>query len=85
MGAQRNGARTALNLIAKACKLSRLPGFRVGISNILGAPTAVDFFAVWDPFCAVVELLIGADDFYNQVDYQEETSGSEDNPIGALI
>jgi hypothetical protein len=82
MGTQRNGARGALNLIAKACKLSRTPGWRIGIVNILGATEAADFFAVWDPFCAVVDLAIGADNFFNQIDYQEEVSGSEDNPIG---
>jgi len=78
MGSQRNGARSALNLLAKACKMSRLPGFRVGIGQILGGTEATAFFAVWDPMCAVVELLIGADNFFNQIDFQEETAGSED-------
>lgn len=77
MGSTRNGARTALNLIAKACKLSRTNGWRIGITTILGEE-ATEFFAVWDPFCAVVDLLIGADNFYNQIDFSEETTGSED-------
>lgn len=78
MGTQRNGARGTLNLIAKACKLSKTPGWRVGITTILGADGATEFFAVWEPFCAVVDLAIGADNWYNQLDYQEETVGSED-------
>lgn len=81
MGTQRNGARSALNLIAKACKLSRLPGFRVGITQILGSSQAATFFPAWDALCAVVDLLIGADNFYNQIDYSAEVSGSEDNPV----
>ena len=78
MGTQRNGARTMLNLIAKSCKLSRSPGFRVGVQQILGANEAQAFFVLWDPFCAFVDILIGADNFFNQIDYQEETLGSED-------
>lgn len=78
MGRQRNGARGALNSIAKACKLSRLPGWRSGISLILSSDVAPDFFAVWDPFCAFVDVLIGTDDFFNQIDFNEETGGSED-------
>jgi len=81
MGTQRNGARSALNLVAKACKMSRLPGWRVGITSILGADLATDFFAVWDPFCAVVDLAIGADNFYNQLDYQNEPGPGEDLSI----
>jgi len=80
MGDTRNGARSALNLIAKACRLSRMPGFRVGIAGILGTANAAEFFAVWDPFCAVVDLLIGADNFFNQIDYTREVVGSEDIP-----
>jgi len=78
LGTQRNGARSALNLIAKACKLSRSSGWRVGIGTILGPNDAADFFAVWDPFCAVIDLLIGADNFYNQIDFSREEAGSED-------
>jgi len=79
MGTTRNGARSALNLVAKACKMSRLPGWRVGIGGILGTDQAAEFFAVWDPFCAFVDVLIGLDNFYNQIDYQnEEPGGTED-------
>lgn len=84
MGTQRNGARSALNLIAKACKLSRMSGFRTGITGILGPTEAADFFAVWDPFCAVVDILIGTDNFFNQIDFKEDFVGDEDlNPAPA--
>lgn len=79
MGSQRNGARGALNLIAKACKLSRTPGWRVGIQGILGTTEAANFFAVWDPFCAVVDLLIGADNYFNQIDFQDEVPGNSED------
>lgn len=81
MGTQRNGARSALNLIAKACQLSRTPGWRVGITNILGGSQATDFYAVWEPLCAVVDILIATDNFYNQIDYSDEVPASEDLPI----
>lgn len=78
MGQFRNGARTALNLLAKICKLSRLPGFRLGMSTILGEDTWATFSVPFDALCAATDALIAADDFFNQVDYAEETPGSED-------
>jgi hypothetical protein len=81
VGDFRNGARTALNLMAKMCKLSRLPGFRLGMSNILGPDVWAEFLVPFDALCAAVDALIAADNWFNQVDYQEETVGSED--IGA--
>jgi hypothetical protein len=78
MGDIRNGARTFLNLMGKACRLSRFNGFRAGVVTILGADDAASLFAVWDPCCAVIDLLIGADNWYNQKDYASETGGSED-------
>ena len=80
MGSIRNGARMFLNLLAKCCKLSRISGFRTGVTQILGADNAGSLFAVWDPLCAVVDLLVGTDNWFNQIDYQSETSGSEDIP-----
>ena len=80
MGTIRSGARSFLNILARACRLSRIPGFRVGVQNILGTADAASLFAVWDPLCAVVDLLIGADNWYNQIDYAQETTGSEDVP-----
>lgn len=81
MGTQRNGARSALNLIAKACKLSRTSGWRTGVINILGPTNAADFLAAWDVLCGVVDVLIGLDNFYNEIDFVEEVTGSEDNPV----
>lgn len=78
MGTTRNGARTVLNLVQKACKVSRTPGFRTGVLNILGPTNGADFLTAWDALCAVVDLLVGLDDFYNQIDYLEEVTGSED-------
>jgi hypothetical protein len=77
MGTRRNGARTVLDLLAKACKMSRLPGFRNGVFAILG-DDATAFFAVWDPMCAAVDLLISADNWYNQIDYHIDVAGNED-------
>jgi len=78
MGSIRNGARTFLNLMAKACRLSHLPGFSGGIGAILGAEVAGDFFALWNPLCAFVDTLIAADNWYNQKDYTAEDVASED-------
>lgn len=74
----RTGARSSLNDIAHACKMSRIAGWRSAIIAILGPEDSTTFLAVWDPFCAVVDLLIGLDNFYNQIDYLPEVSGSED-------
>lgn len=84
MGTQRNGARTALNLIARACKLSKSNGWRAGIIAIFGSAQANEFFAVWDPFCTFVDIAVGLDNWYNQIDQSEERTGSEDAPFPAL-
>lgn len=78
MGNIRNGSRSVLNLVWKACKLSRTPGFRTGITTILGATDGAEFLASWDALCAVVDVLVGVDNFFNQIDYVEEVAGSED-------
>lgn len=78
MGATRNGARTFLDILLKACKLSRMRGFRTGITNILGNERATDLFAVWDPLCEVVDFLAGLDNYYNRVDFVAEATGDED-------
>lgn len=83
MGAQRNGARLTLELIAKCCKLSRLPGFRTGIANILGGDVATTFFSFWDPLCLYVDSLIALDNWFNKKDASEESAESEDGvPVG---
>jgi hypothetical protein len=79
MGLTRNGARSFLNLAKKMCDLSHIPGFRAGINRILGTDDALALLAVWDPFCAVVDLLISADDWYNKRDATtpSETGGED--------
>lgn len=78
MGALRNGARTFLNVIAKACQLSRIPGFKVGLNKILGTSQADALMAVWEPLCALVDTLIAADNYFNQVDRQDDDGAGED-------
>jgi hypothetical protein len=79
MGASRNGARTYLTVIAKACKLSHLPGFRSGLTNILGSSEAVPILSAWDAFCALVELTISTDDWFNKKDATSPSpAGGED-------
>jgi selenocysteine lyase/cysteine desulfurase len=80
MGTTRNGARSFLNLIAKACKMSRLPGFRSGLAVILGPDEYSSLVSVWEPFCAVVDILIATDNWYNQIDYTVDVVGGEDIP-----
>lgn len=78
LGTKVNGARTLLHLLAKCCKLSRIPGFANGIANILGATNAASFMAVWEPLCAFVDTLVAADNFYNQKDRQNDDGLGED-------
>ena len=78
MGITRNGARTYLDVIAKACKLSRLPGFRTGLAHILGTGNANDLFAAWELFCLIVDGLIAGDDYFNRKDHVDTDSSGED-------
>ena len=78
MGSIRNGARTFLNLMGKACQLSKLPGFRGGVRKILGDENATAFFALWDPTCSFIDGLIGLDNWYNQIDATSELPDTED-------
>lgn len=78
MGITRNGARTYLDVIAKACRLSRLPGFRSGLNAILGPGNAGDLFAAWEPFCAIVDALIAGDDYFNRKDHVDSDGPGED-------
>jgi hypothetical protein len=64
--------------MAQACKLSRLPGFRIGLANILGTTNADSLYALWEPTCAFVDTLIAADNFFNQVDRQDDDGTGED-------
>ena len=78
MGAIRNGARTFLKILAKACELSRMRGFRDGVVSILGNERAIDLFTVWDPLCIVVDSLVQLDNHYNEIDFFAESTGDED-------
>lgn len=80
MGAVRNGARTFLYILHKACKLSRLPGFNAGVTKILGEGTGGTLLALWVPLCAFVDTLVAADEYFNQIDYVPEHEGDEDAP-----
>lgn len=82
MGSQRNGARTLLDLMAKACKLSRLPGFRQGIFSILGNDTGAEFLGFWDPLCAYVDSLIALDNYFNRKDSSDEGESEDGVPVG---
>lgn len=82
MGAQRNGARLTLELIAKCCKLSRLPGFRGGIAQILGSDVATTFFSFWDPLCLYVDSLIALDNYFNKKDASDEGESEDGVPVG---
>lgn len=84
MGFNRNGARTFLNVVQQACRLSRLPGFEGGLRRILGNNNAESLLAVWAPFCGVVDSLIALDDWYNKKDHEAEadSEGDEDGTAG---
>ena len=83
MGLTRNGARTFLDVVAKACRLSHMPGFRAGLDHILGADAAADLYALWTPFCNMVDSLIALDSWYNKRDATSpDLSGGEDGPFG---
>lgn len=82
MGTQRNGARTLLELIAKACKLSRLPGFRSGMAAILGNDVATEFLGFWDPLCLYVDSLIALDNYFNKKDATDEGESEDGIPEG---
>lgn len=81
MGLTRNGARTFLNLMAKACKMSRLPGFRAGVISVLGPEAATNILGLWDPLCAAIDVLIGLDNWYNQRDTADDDSTGEDTGL----
>lgn len=78
MGTIRNGARTFLTIMAKACRLSKLPGFRAGLISILGSSNATQFFNLWDPLCAFIDVLVGVDNWYNQIDRVDDDFTGED-------
>ena len=78
MGVNRNGARSYLDVIQKACKLSRLPGFRTGLTRILGTGNSAALFDAWEPFCLIVDGIIAGDDYFNRKDHVDTDSSGED-------
>ena len=85
MGDIRNGARTFLDVANIACKLSHMRGFRGGLTKILGPERATDVYAVWTPFCLVIEDLVVIDNNFNRIDYRPETTGDEDRTPEPLV
>lgn len=74
----RTGARTALDAIQTACRMSHLPGFRPAVLAILGDSNGLSLLNLWDPLCALVDTLVAADDWFNQKDFSPEDDGDED-------
>ena len=84
MGARRNGARTFLDVLQAACKLSHLPGFRAGLDKILSPTVSAELFGFWEPCCQYIESLIALDDYWNKRDatLPDAAEGDEDGPFG---
>jgi hypothetical protein len=83
MGVLRNGARTFLFGMQKACKLSRMPGFQIGLVEIMGGDRTTQLMTLWEPLCALVDFWIATDNWYNQRDQvDDDTAGGEDEPLG---
>lgn len=83
MGITRNGARTFLFVVQKACRLSHTPGFVNGLRTILGSGDADTLYAAWTPFCVILESLIALDDWFNRRDASlPDPEGGEDGPLG---
>lgn len=83
MASNRNGARTFLFIMQKACRLSHMAGFRGGLDRILGPDAANDFYTLWTPACNMLESIIAMDDYFNKRDATlPDTDGSEDGPFG---
>lgn len=79
----RNGARTFIWIMVKACRLSHSKGWLLGMREILGVDSANDFYALWTPACAIFESLQSLDDHFNQRDATlPDAEGSEDAPFG---
>jgi hypothetical protein len=74
----RDGSRSFLNAAELLCKFSRFRGFSVGLTRILGAASAAELTAAFEPFCAVVDSLVAADNWFNQIDEVAEATGDED-------
>jgi len=58
--------------------LSRLPGFRSGLTRILGTGNSAALFDAWEPFCLIVDGIIAGDDYFNRKDHIDTDSSGED-------
>jgi hypothetical protein len=61
-----------------------MPGFRSGLTAILGATDSAELFAVWEPFCLVVDALVSTDDWFNKIDNTSPSEGGENEDSIAL-
>lgn len=83
MGERRNGARTFLDIMWHACRLSRIPGFRAGLHKILGDAAAEQIWTAWQDVCTLVDELVAFDNFYNEKDHTNDDGEGEDAaPLG---
>jgi hypothetical protein len=83
VGKTRTGARTFLFVVQHACKLSHTAGFVGGLRTIIGSDDADTLYALWTPFCSLLESLISLDDWWNRRDATlPDSSGGEDAPFG---
>lgn len=74
----RTGARTFLDIMRRACKLSHMPGFVTGLNLIIGETNGSALYNLWTPLCTLIESLIALDDVFNQVDASSQGDGGED-------
>jgi hypothetical protein len=51
----------------------------LGLAQILGPEEANTLFALWDPFCAAIDLLVETDNFFNQFDTDNDDGDGEDS------
>ena len=80
----RTGARSFLDIMQRACKLSHMPGFQPAVRRILGPTTADPIIAAWVALCALIEAAIAADNWYNKIDSSAPSPvDNEDTAPGA--
>ena len=80
MGRKVNGARSFLYGLQDLCRYSHMPGFRAGLTTILGADNSALVYNLWTPLCTAIEAIIALDDVFNQKDSTQHISGDEDGP-----
>jgi hypothetical protein len=60
-----------------------MPGFQIGLVNILGPTDAANVTALWEPLCVAVDLLVATDNWFNQNDQIDDDGAGEDEVPGA--